>query len=84
MGNFHVVTNELLGIDGSSETEGIDVTSANLGDAFPNGLFVAQDGRNISPDERQNFKLVPWERIAEAMGLESHRGYNPRIENEQA
>lgn len=83
IGHFHVVTNELLGIDGSSETDGIDVTSANLGDAFPNGLFVAQDGRNISPDERQNFKLVPWERIAEAMGLESHRGYNPRIENEQ-
>ena len=82
VGHFHVVANELLGIDGSSETDGIDVTSANLGAAFPNGLFVAQDGRNITPDERQNFKLVPWERIAEAMGLESHQGYNPRIDHE--
>ncbi len=83
IGHFHVVANELLGIDGSSETDGIDVTSASLGAAFPNGLFVAQDGRNISPDERQNFKLVPWERIAEAMGLESHAGYNPRMDHEQ-
>jgi len=83
IGHFHVVANEMLGIDGSSETDGIDVTSASLGAAFPSGVFVAQDGRNISPDDRQNFKLVPWEHIAEAMGLESHAGYNPRISREQ-
>lgn len=80
VGHFHVVANELLGIDGVSETDGVEVTSANLGPAFPNGVFVAQDGRNITPDERQNFKLVPWESIAEAMGLESYQGYNPRLD----
>jgi 3-phytase len=83
IGHFHIVANELLGIDGVSETDGIDVTSASLGAAFPGGVFVAQDGRNITPDERQNFKLVPWKRIAEAMGLEIHQGYNPRIDHEQ-
>jgi 3-phytase len=83
IGHFHVVANEVLGIDGVSETDGLDVTSANLGAEFPNGLIVVQDGRNISPDERQNFKLVPWERIADAMGLESHQGYNPRHEHDQ-
>jgi len=60
IGLFHVVADEETGVDGVSETDGLDVTSANLGPAFPNGAFVAQDGRNITPDERQNFKIVPW------------------------
>lgn len=80
LGIFHIIADAELGIDGASETDGLDVTSANLGPAFPNGLFVVQDGRNITPDERQNFKLVPWERIAEAMNLEVHSGYDPRAQ----
>jgi len=78
LGIFHVVADEPTGVDGVSETDGLDATSANLGPDFPNGLFVVQDGRNITPAERQNFKLVPWERIAEAMNLEVHNGYDPR------
>ena len=70
IGIFHVVADEATGIDGISETDGLDVNSAYLGPDFPQGVFVAQDGRNISPAERQNFKLVPWHRISEAMGLE--------------
>lgn len=69
VGTFHVIANDRLGIDGVSETDGLEVTSTSLGAAFPHGLFVAQDGRNITPNEPQNFKLVPWERIAEALGL---------------
>jgi 3-phytase len=49
------------GIDGTSDTDGIDVTTANLGSAFPYGVFVAQDGHNDSG--HQNFKLVPWHSI---------------------
>jgi 3-phytase len=45
------------GIDGTQETDGIDVTSASLGPDFPGGLFVAQDGVNGA--ENQNYKLVP-------------------------
>jgi len=71
IGIFHVVADDVTGIDGSSETDGLDVSSAYLGPDFPSGVFVAQDGRNITPEERQNFKLVPWQRISEAMGLES-------------
>ncbi len=70
VGIFHVVADEATGIDGASETDGIDVSSANFGPGFPGGIFVVQDGRNITPDERQNFKLVPWQRISDAMGLE--------------
>jgi 3-phytase len=70
VGIFHVVADEATGIDGASETDGLDVSSANFGPGFPGGLFVVQDGRNITPDDRQNFKLVPWQRISDAMGLE--------------
>jgi 3-phytase len=51
-------------VDGVSDTDGIDVVSAALGPAFPQGLFVAQDGSNTRPAANQNFKLVPWEAIA--------------------
>jgi 3-phytase len=49
------------GIDGAEETDGIDVTTANLGPAFPHGVFVAQDGFNDKGN--QNFKLVPFQMI---------------------
>ncbi len=48
-------------VDGAQETDGIDVTTANLGPAFPNGVFVAQDGFNDKGN--QNFKLVPLQLI---------------------
>jgi myo-inositol-hexaphosphate 3-phosphohydrolase len=49
-------------VDAVTATDGIDVTSVGLGSAFPDGLFVAQDGSNDSGN--QNFKLVPWGVIA--------------------
>ena len=78
LGHFHIVADEATGIDGASETDGLDVSSANLGPAFPHGALIVQDGRNISPAERQNFKIVPWERIAAALGLATSSGYDPR------
>ncbi len=51
------------GLDGTQDTDGIDVTNAALGPAFPNGVFIAQDGVSSG---NQNFKLVPWESIARA------------------
>jgi 3-phytase len=45
------------GIDAVEETDGIEVTTRDLGEAFPRGLFVAHDGSD--DDGRTNFKLVP-------------------------
>jgi 3-phytase len=70
IGLFHVVADDATGIDGASETDGLDVTSASLGPDFPQGVLVVQDGRNIAPAERQNFKLVPWQRVSAALGLD--------------
>lgn len=68
IGKFAILA-EKRGIDGTSDTDGIDVTGAPLGSAFPHGVFIAQDGDNTAPDAAQNFKLVPWERIAKALNL---------------
>lgn len=69
VGSFAVTANGDNGVDGISETDGLDVTSAPLGAGLESGAFVAQDGRNISPPEHQNFKLVPWSAIAAKLKL---------------
>ena len=62
-------------IDGVSHTDGIEVTSAFLGDGYAGGLFVVQDDTN--DDGNRNFKLVPWDRIADALELESGPQHAP-------
>ncbi len=70
LGSFTVVADPAKGIDGVSETDGLEVTSRNLGPGLEHGAMVAQDGRNVLPVEHQNFKIVPWKAIADALGLE--------------
>lgn len=65
LGEFFVVAGD--GIDGASETDGLEVSSANLGPAYPEGLVVVQDGRNLGPRERQNFKYLSWADIRAAL-----------------
>jgi len=60
LGTFRIVDGDQ--IDGTSDTDGIDITNASLGPAFPEGLLVVQDGDN--PGANQNFKCVPWNAIA--------------------
>ncbi|HEX2010121.1 MAG TPA: phytase, partial [Roseateles sp.] len=68
-GAFRIGINAALGIDGASETDGLDVTSANLGGAYERGLLVVQDGRKRLPQGPQNFKLLPWGAVERALGL---------------
>ncbi|RZJ80122.1 MAG: phytase, partial [Brevundimonas sp.] len=69
LGSFAVVANGPAGIDGISETDGLEVSSANLGPGFEHGAMIAQDGRNTLPGELQNYKYVPWTSIAAALNL---------------
>lgn len=69
VGRFNIAMNAATGIDGASETDGLDVTSAALGSAYPDGLLVVQDGRNVMPTENQNYKLVSWSDIARELNL---------------
>ncbi|KQN34880.1 3-phytase [Sphingomonas sp. Leaf407] len=54
-------------IDGTSDTDGIELIAGNFGPRFPHGLMVAQDGDNAP--ETQNFKLVSWRDVKRALRL---------------
>ncbi|MEG3087784.1 phytase [Sphingomonas sp. PB4P5] len=51
----------------TEETDGIELAAGDFGPAYPDGLFIAQDGAN--PPRAQNFKLVRWGAIKAALGL---------------
>lgn len=69
LGKFRVVANLAQGIDGVSETDGLEVTHRPLGAGLESGAFIAQDGHNVMPEQPQNFKLVPWQDIAKELKL---------------
>ena len=69
-GSFRIGLNSPLGIDGVSETDGLEVTSANLGGQWRQGMLMVQDGRKRMPEGNQNYKYVPWQSIADALQLD--------------
>lgn len=62
LANFRIGMNleSTPAIDGASETDGLELSSANLGGAYSEGILIVQDGRNVLPEQAQNFKLIPW------------------------
>lgn len=56
-------------VDGCEETDGIDAISVKLGDKYPQGFILIQDGYNFDNGEAkaQNFKLVDWQKVAEIL-----------------
>lgn len=68
-GGFRIGINPELGIDGSSETDGLELSSADFGGIYGQGLLVVQDGHKRLPDGPQNFKLLPWSEVARALRL---------------
>lgn len=66
MGRFRIGAGP-SGVDGTSETDGIEIALGGFGPDFPEGLMVAQDGDNAP--EAQNFKLVSWADIRRALAL---------------
>lgn len=70
VGSFRVGENTEAGVDGTSDTDGIAVTSAALGRDYPQGVLVVQDWYNIDADfqrENQNFKLVNMTAVIDAL-----------------
>ncbi|MFL1416335.1 phytase [Pseudomonas fildesensis] len=68
-GAFRVGLNAAAGIDGASETDGLEVTAINLGGPWSTGMLVVQDGRKRMPEQTQNFKFVPWADVTRALKL---------------
>lgn len=70
VGSFALVADDENGLDGASETDGIHAVSSSVGDQFPNGFFIAQDGFNVNAGyqyENQNFKVADWTAIESAL-----------------
>lgn len=55
------------GVDGTSDTDGIEISTAAFGPGLEGGLMVAQDGDNAP--SAQNFKLVRWADVKRALRL---------------
>ncbi|MEU9026643.1 phytase [Streptomyces sp. NPDC048383] len=56
--------------DDREDTGGIDATTAHLGPAFPQGVFIRQGGCHGAPGQsgNQNFNFVPLQRITALFG----------------
>ncbi|WP_020408312.1 phytase [Hahella ganghwensis] len=70
VGTFAIIGDDSIGVDGASDSDGIDVISAALGPDYPEGLFIAQDWYNVDSHyglENQNFKMVSWQNIAKSL-----------------
>lgn len=68
-GAFRVGLNAAAGIDGASETDGLEATAVNLGGPWSQGMLVVQDGRKRMPEQTQNFKFVPWADVTRTLKL---------------
>ena len=66
---FSIVDNDATGIGGVTHTDGLDITSAPL-PGLPGGLLVVQDDANPVSEFNQNFKMVDWTTISEALDLD--------------
>ncbi len=69
VGQFQIVDDTARGIDGTSQTDGLAVTSRPLGPRFPDGMLVVQDGSNLPRGQHQNFKFLSWRDVARALGI---------------
>ena len=69
-GAFRVGMDPVAGIDGASETDGLEVSSANFGGPYARGMLVVHDGFKRMPEGAQNYKAVAWDDVARALKLE--------------
>ena len=57
-----------LGIDAVTHTDGLDVFSGAL-PGYPRGILTVQDDGNPKSGQDQNFKVVSWSDIEQALSL---------------
>jgi len=65
IGRFNILAGN--GVDGVTDTDGIEVINVPLNAIFPTGIFIVQDVSN--PGSRQNFKYVSWSAIANSFEM---------------
>jgi 3-phytase len=58
LGSVRIGPDVERGLDGASETDGLELVADDLGGRFPGGVVIVQDGRNRMPEAPQNFKVL--------------------------
>lgn len=66
VGGFQVAANPGKEIDAVTHTDGVALVEEPL-PGYSQGLFVAHDDQNDGPGRAQNFKLVSWHKIKDAL-----------------
>ena len=69
LGRFRIGTDPSSGIDGSQETDGLAASGQPLGEKYPDGVLVVQDGFNAPAGSTQNFKIIDWRDVTRALRL---------------
>lgn len=69
LGSFRVTASADGKVDGVTTTDGLAVTSADLGPDYPAGLLVVQDDENTDPVATQDFKYVSFADVIAALQL---------------
>lgn len=68
LGRFRIAAGKL---GSTEETDGIELQIGEFGPNYPGGLFIAQDG--VNAPAAQNFKLVAWADILQALQQPTRR-----------
>jgi 3-phytase len=66
-GSFRITDSADGKVDGVQETDGLTISAGQFGALYPDGLLVVQDGFNKLPDDNQDFKLVSWQVVMQAL-----------------
>jgi myo-inositol-hexaphosphate 3-phosphohydrolase len=72
-GAFRIGINPEAGIDGTSDTDGLEASSVDFGGVYERGMLVVQDGYKRLPDGTQNYKYVAWRYITRALKLDGEQ-----------
>ncbi len=54
-------------MDGTSDTDGVEVAVGDFGPGLSQGVMIVQDGDNAPA--AQNFKILSWAAVREALSL---------------
>lgn len=65
VGRFRIGPSTNGAVDGTYETDGIELILGDFGKDYPGGVFIAQDGDNAP--ETQNFKMISWKAAKRAL-----------------
>ena len=78
LGSYDISYFDGVNVDPVRESDGIDVISYPFGSTFPQGAFVVHDDQS-GTGENSNFKVVPWQSIADSLDLIIDTSVNPRL-----